>query len=73
MNAIFRGPDFENGPFKHDFSGEACTEETVHYELPCYFDEKTLIKCVDTPGLNEGDSKDSEHMKQMISYLKDKV
>ena len=62
MNAIYKGPDFENGPFKSDFGGQACTSETNSFELPCYFDETTLIKCVDTPGLNEGDSKDSQHM-----------
>ena len=32
-----------------------------------------MVKCVDTPGLNEGDEKDSLHMKQMITYLKEKV
>ena len=32
MNAIFHGANFENGPFKHDFRGQACTNQTSFHE-----------------------------------------
>lgn len=33
MNAVFQGKDFDTGPFKHDYRGQACTSQTSSHEL----------------------------------------
>ena len=53
MNTLFEGENCENGPFNYHCKGQACTSESTHVELPFYLDPNTIIKCVDTPGLNE--------------------
>ena len=76
-NGIFEGPNFINNPvFEVSSHMDSCTNETkdmVRY----VFNVNSLdpnfpkFRVVDTPGLDEGQEQDAQHLSELITKLKE--
>lgn len=64
--------DFSSQSFKESERLDSYTQKTVSKEVT-WFDGKETFELIDTPGMNDSDSKDSFHLNYLVDYLKDQV